>query len=100
MKYGQQSVRTIRQTGQFKRDLARKAKGKYRTILEDTLVPVVTALAADNPLEIRHRDHALTGAWKNYRDCHIKPDLVLIYQKPDDETLYLVRLGSHADLGI
>jgi len=47
----------------------------------------------------RHRDHALTGDWRDHRDCHIKPDLVLIYRKPDDDTLQLVRLGSHAELG-
>lgn len=35
-----------------------------------------TVLAADLPLESRHRDHALTGNWKDHRDCHIKPDLV------------------------
>ena len=38
-----------------------------------------------------------TGQFK--RDCHVKPDLVLIYRKPDDETLQLVRLGSHSELG-
>jgi mRNA interferase YafQ len=37
---------------------------------------------------------------KNYRDCHVKPDLVLIYKKPEDDTLLLVRLGSHAELGL
>ncbi|WLV67219.1 type II toxin-antitoxin system YafQ family toxin [Pseudomonas aeruginosa] len=48
----------------------------------------------------RHRDHALTGDWKDHRDCHVKPDLVLIYQKPDADTLRLVRLGSHSELGL
>lgn len=52
------------------------------------------------PLEPRHRDHALTGDWKDHRDCHVKPDLVLIYQKPDADTLRLVRLGSHSELGL
>jgi len=47
-----------------------------------------------------HRDHAMTGNWQDHRDLHIKPDLVLIYQKPDADTLRLVRLGSHAELGI
>lgn len=42
----------------------------------------------------------MTGSWKDFRDCHIKPDLVLLYQKPDAETLVLVRLGSHAELNI
>ena len=42
----------------------------------------------------------LTGDWKDHRDCHIKPDLVLIYRKPDDALLQLVRLGSHSALGL
>jgi mRNA interferase YafQ len=78
-------VRTIKQTGQFKRDLKREAKGKHRATLEDSLMPVLIALATDEPLEPRHCDHALTGNWKDHRDCHVKPDLVLIYKKPDAE---------------
>jgi mRNA interferase YafQ len=42
--------------------------------------------------------HPLAGNRKNFPDCHIRPDLVLIYRKPDGETLELVRLGSHAEL--
>ena len=64
------------------------------------LRPVVELLADDKPLPERHVDHALSGAWKDYRDCHIRPDLVLIYWKPDDATLELVRLGSHSELGL
>ena len=64
------------------------------------MTPVVQLLACDQPLEPRHLDHALTGDWKDHRDCHIKPDLVLIYRKPEDEVLQLVRLGSHSELGL
>nr|WP_267966843.1 type II toxin-antitoxin system YafQ family toxin [Allorhizobium ampelinum] len=94
------SVRKIEQTGQFKRDLKRESKGRYRAILEDELLPVIAALAQDEVLEARYRDHALTGEWKDHRDCHVKPDLVLIYRKPDAERLQLVRLGSHSELGL
>ena len=51
-------------------------------------------------LEPRHHDHALSGEWKDHRDCHVRPDLVLIYQKSGADTLRLVRLGSHAELGL
>ena len=61
---------------------------------------IVKALAFDQPLGPRQRDHALTGDWKDHRDCHVKPDLVLIYRKPDDEVLQLVRIGSHSELGL
>ncbi|WP_438270874.1 type II toxin-antitoxin system YafQ family toxin [Rhodomicrobium lacus] len=49
-------------------------------------------------MKIFRRDHALTGNWAGHRECHLKPDLLLIYDKPDDETLVLRRLGSHSDL--
>ncbi len=93
-------MRTPDYTGQFKRDYKREKKGLYRATLDAELQAVLSALLEDEPLEIRHRDHALTGEWKDHRDCHVKPDLVLVYQKPDDETLRLVRLGSHRELGL
>ena len=93
-------MRTIEYTGQFKRDYKREAKGKHRATLDVDLVPVLETLADDQPLDPRHYDHALIGEWKDHRDCHIKPDLVLIYQIPDAFTLRLVRLGSHSELGL
>lgn len=93
-------MRRIERTGQFKRDYKREAKGPHRATLERVFIEVVTALANDQPLAEKHRDHVLSGDWKDHRDCHIKPDLVLIYRKPDDEVLQLVRLGSHSELGL
>lgn len=93
-------MRTIEWTSQFKRDYKRESKGRHRTTLDDDLFPIVDCLANDLLLEPRYRDHSLSGDWKDYRDCHIKPDLVLIYQKPDEETMRLVRLGSHSELGL
>lgn len=93
-------MRTIKQTSQFKRDLKREAKGPHRAALAKDFVDIVKALASDEPLAEKHRDHPLGGGWIDYRDCHIKPDLVLIYQKPDESLLRLVRLGSHSELGL
>jgi mRNA interferase YafQ len=45
-----------------------------------------------------NRDHALSGDWAGYRECHLKPDLLLIYRKPDARTLRIARLGSHSEL--
>jgi mRNA interferase YafQ len=93
-------MRTIEWTSQFKRDYKREGKGQHRATLDVELFPIVEALANDQLLDPRYRDHALTGDWKDYRDCHIKPDMVLIYRKPDDVVLQLVRLGSHSELGL
>lgn len=64
----------------------------------DDLKLVLVALATDQPLDVRYRDHDLSGDWAGYRECHIKPDLLLIYRKSDADTLRLARLGSHSEL--
>ncbi len=91
-------MRVIDRSSAFKRDYKREAKGQHRATLDADLVPVLKALADDQPLEPRHRDHDLSGEWAGYRDCHVKPDLVLIYRKTDADTLRLARLGSHSEL--
>ena len=48
----------------------------------------------------RFRDHPLSGAWDDCRDCHVRPDLILIYRRVGDDVLQLVRLGSHSELGL
>ena len=93
-------MRTIERTGQFKRDFKREAKGQHRLTLQADLTAMVMALANDQTLDPHLRDHGLTGDWKDHRDCHIKPDLVLIYRLPDQGRLQLVRLGSHSELGL
>lgn len=92
-------MRTIKQTTPFKRDLKRESKGQHRAYLSENFVSVVKTLANDRPLADKFHDHALSHNWQGYRDCHVRPDLVLIYQ-PDDETLQLIRLGSHSELGL
>ncbi|MDQ7830989.1 MAG: type II toxin-antitoxin system YafQ family toxin [Desulfovibrionaceae bacterium] len=93
-------MRTIERTSRFKRDFKREAAGPYGGTLHDDLRTVLTLLAADLPLPVQYRDHALAGEWKDHRDCHIRPDLVLIYRTPDAGTLQLVRLGSHSEPGL
>lgn len=93
-------MRRIERTSRFKRDYKRESRGRHRMYLDAILVPVLEALANDRPLEPRRHDHALSGEWRDYRDCHLKPDLLLIYQKSGSDILRLVRLGSHAELGL
>lgn len=93
-------MRTIERTSQFKRDFKREAKGRYRALLAGEFIEILTALVEDRPLAVRYRDHALTGDWRDHRECHVRPDLLLIYRKPDADTLQLIRLGSHSELGL
>jgi mRNA interferase YafQ len=93
-------MRTVKYTRRFKRDYRREQSGRHGRTLDATLMAVVRLLAADTPLPQANRDHPLSGTWADHRDCHIKPDLVLVYRKPDGETLELVRLGSHSELGL
>ncbi|QQV75229.1 mRNA interferase toxin YafQ [Rickettsia tillamookensis] len=92
-------MRTIKRTAQFKRDYKREKRRKHGINLDDILLKAVKYLVADITLPVHMRDHALIGNWKDCRDCHIKPDLVLIYRKPNTDTLELIRLGSHSELG-
>ena len=93
-------MRTIERTGAFKRDYKRvKSTPRHREI-ETDLRLVLNLLVVDKPLPHKYRDHPLTGEWQDHRDCHVKPDLVLIYRKPDTNTLQLVRLGSHSELNL
>jgi mRNA interferase YafQ len=85
-------------TSAFKRDYRRvRASPRHRDI-EVLLSRILDLLVADDPLPAHYRDHPLTGDWHDHRDCHVKPDLVLIYRKPSSEALQSVRLGSHSDL--
>lgn len=90
MKYG------ITYTAQFKRDYKRIRKRKFN-IAE--LQAVVTMLAEGKTIPETYRDHALTGTYRNARECHIRPDWLLIYSISNEKLiLELMRTGSHSDL--
>lgn len=94
-------MRTIRLTSQFKKDLKREKKGPYREVIKNELPAVLDMLSKDVPLPEKYVDHPLFGSMKRCRDCHIAPDLVLIYKKINDKELLileLIRLGSHSEL--
>ena len=91
-------MRKIDRTTSFRKDYKRESKGRYRAILDDELHTVLSALVNDLPLDTRYRDHDLSNNWSGYRECHIKPDLLLIYRKHNNDVLKLARLGSHSEL--
>lgn len=80
----------------FKRDVRRAVKrGKSLKKIMDA----VRLLCSQAPLPPSFRDHALKGKFAGYRDCHVEPDLILVYRIVDDRLeLVCFRLGSHADL--
>lgn len=84
------------QTTIFRKDLKRaKKRGLNLRLLSE----VVDKLQCGEPLPEKNKDHALTGNWKEHRECHIQPDWLLIYRIVEDKLiLSLVRTGSHSDL--
>ncbi|PSM52712.1 toxin-antitoxin system, toxin component, YafQ family [Campylobacter blaseri] len=63
------------------------------------VIDILKKLSKDEKLEEKHKDHQLKGKLKDFRDCHIKPDLVLIYQKNNEILeLLVLNIGSHSDL--
>ena len=79
---------------QFEKDLVKaKKRGKDMTKLE----AIVTQLINSNPLPAKNREHKLQGDFKNYWECHIEPDWLLIYKKTTTEIVF-IRTGTHSDL--
>ncbi|WP_019864226.1 type II toxin-antitoxin system YafQ family toxin [Methylovulum miyakonense] len=88
-------MREVVLTSAFKKDYKRLSRSGQHDIRQ--LQEVTAILANDDILEEKYRDHALIGNWQDCRECHIKPDWLLIYQLKDDE-LILIRTGSHSEL--
>lgn len=87
-------MRTVIHTSQFKRDFK---KLRFNAEDESRFLEVIDALIEDRPLVARYRDHTLTGNWLGCRECHLKPDLLLIYIVEAD-VVKLMRIGSHSKL--
>ena len=88
-------MREVVPTTAFRKDFKRlAATGKHEM---DFLKGIVSRLALDAPLDAKFRDHALTGNWKDHRECHLRPDWLLIYRL-EPGRLILVRTGSHSEL--
>ena len=92
-------ARSLEETRQFKRDKKRiKGSGRFDW---EKMRAVVRELMNDRPLDVKHRDHELSGEYAGVRECHLEADWLLIYDKEgplESGCLKLVRTGSHSEL--
>jgi len=91
-------MRSIEFTHLYLKDLR---LARRRGLPESELNVIIKKLAKDELLEPKHKDHALKGKYSGLRECHIRPNWLLIYKKEDINNialLYLMRTGAHSDL--
>ena len=87
----------IRPTKAYRK--AYKRVSKHKDINLELLDAVIDKLASGAKLAVKHKDHQLTGELRNFRECHIHNDILLVYQKVEDVlVLVLVNIGSHSQL--
>lgn len=83
-------------TSQFRKDYKRIRKRGYDI---DLLKQVLDRLISEEPLDLRYRDHSLSGNYSGFRECYIQPDWLLIYRIDNDQlVLTASRTGTHSDL--
>ena len=87
-------MRAIVFTRQFKRDYKKRQREKC---IDDLLDDVLSKISAGTALTLKFRDHPLKGGYLGCRECHLKPDLLLVYVITATE-IQLIRLGSHSEL--
>jgi mRNA interferase YafQ len=91
-------MRRIERTGAFHRDFKREKRGQHRRDIDSLVSDVVSLLAEDEPLSAKNHDHTLSGEWGDHRECHLKPDLLLIYRKPDAQVYNSFGWGHNSEL--
>ncbi len=83
----------------FRTSSFKKGFKKLSSKEQDAVLSVVARLAEDETLEPRYKDHALVGNFVGCRECHVKPDLLLVYRIAEDVLeLALIEVGNHAEL--
>jgi len=85
----------ISYSSQFKKDFKKVRNASLPDL--KIIFDVISTLEKKSVLNKHYKDHELSGNWSKFRECHIKPDLLLIYKINAGE-LQLARLGSHSDL--
>ena len=93
-------MRYTESSTKFRRDLKRELKGlhRYLFVKGGEFDTVKNILQNDIPLPAKYRDHALHNNWEGFRECHIRPDLLLIYRYEGEDFLILERIGTHSEI--
>lgn len=86
-------MRIANYSNQFKKDVKLISKRGYNTVC---LYKVMKALENEEVLDVKFKDHPLSGNYNGFMECHVEPDWLLIY-KIKDKDLYFVRTGTHSD---
>ncbi len=91
----------IIESKQYVKDCKKVFRQPKSAELQAELIIVLAELLRGNSLPVKYRDHLLAGNWQGYRDCHIKPNTLLIYKAvktEDDMEIRLARLASHSEI--
>jgi mRNA interferase YafQ len=87
----------LKHSNRFKKDLRKISSNK--NFDAKTFISVVETIRVGDKLQEKYSDHKLNGEFKDCRECHIKPDLLLIYKiNQKQSALHLLRIGSHSEL--
>lgn len=82
-------------SNQFKRDMKKQS---LELFISEDWIEVIACLSNGVTMKEKYCDHDLKGNWKGYRECHIHPDLLLIYKYQNDNDILLYRIGTHSEL--
>lgn len=88
-------MKELRKSSQFKKDFKRISKDIKKV---EKLFAIVNKLVNGEDIPAENDPHPLKGAWKNYMECHIEDDWLLIWFDKEENIIKLVRLGSHSEL--
>ncbi len=91
-------MRTISRASQFRSDFKKMIRVPRYRGFETTLREIVECFLHEQSLPVRFQDHALKGDWIGCRECHIRPDLLLIYRVDSEDSITLLRIGTHSNL--
>ena len=91
-------MRRLKASSNFKKDLKRELKKPHSEKIQSALSLAIYLLQTDQVLPAKYKVHKLKGDFLGYLECHVRPDLLLIFKQSDNSTLELIRLGSHSEL--